>query len=138
MAIQAPSHAECHQAVRAANDPLTENVTLRSRIGDLEEHLRAVELTPAGVVDVGTLELTRLAHHYHRMLTVVIAELRARDLGIAEEVVAPRIRALEEELAEAKVDAWQAHQRVRDLEQECRRLKTALAAARVTPDQVAS
>jgi hypothetical protein len=137
MAIQAPSHTECQQAVCAVNDPPTENVTLRARIGDLEERLRAVELTPAGVVDVGTLELTRLAHHYHRLLTAVIAEVRARDLGIAEEVVAPQIRALEEELAEVKDDAWQAHQRIRDLEQENRRLKDALA-ARLTPDQVAS
>jgi hypothetical protein len=126
------------QAAPAVNDTVAENVSLRRRVGDLEERLRAVELIARDVVELGTLELTRLAHHHQLMLNAIVAELRARQLGVAEEVRAPQIRALEEELAEAKEDAWRAHQEAHELVQENRRLRGALATERATSSEAAS
>jgi predicted nucleic acid-binding Zn-ribbon protein len=126
------------QVALAVNDTAAEIVRLRRRVGDLEERLDAVELTASDVVELGTLELTRMAHHYQLMLTAVVMELHARHLGIAEEVRAPQIRALEEELAEAKQDAWRAHHEAHELGQENRRLRSALAAERAVPSEAAS
>jgi hypothetical protein len=116
---------------------LIENMSLRRRVKDLEAGLRALALTPGQVDELGTLELTRLAHHYHRMLTATIDELRVRHLGIAEEMRAPQVRALEDELAMVQEGVGQARQEIHRLGEENQRLRTALTQAGATPDQAA-
>jgi hypothetical protein len=126
MPYHGPTYAEYLRALQAAEDALSESIRLRRRIGDLEQRLQAVELVPQRISDLGSADLTRLAHHHHALVTVITEELRARHCDVAEELISPQIRALEERLAAAKERAWDARQRARDLEQENARLMATL------------
>ena len=123
---QGPSYAEYLRALQAAEDALSESIRLRQRIGNLEQRLQAVELVPERIYDLGSADLTRLAHHHHALVTVITEELRARQRDVGEELISPQVRALEERLAAAKERAWAARQRVRELERENERLMAAL------------
>jgi hypothetical protein len=79
-----------------------EHVTLRRHLRDVQERLQAVELTPERISDLGSGDLTRLASRYHMLVEVIVAELRARHRDVAEGLLAPQVRAREEQLAEAK------------------------------------
>jgi hypothetical protein len=133
MPYQSPTYAEYVQAIRAANEAVSQNTLLRQRISELEQRLQAMELTPDHVDVLGSAHLTRLASHYHTLLTAIVDELRARHHDVGEELVAPRVRALEKQLAAAKQRAWQAQGEARELEGEIRRLEAALAQAGATP-----
>ncbi len=86
-----------------ANRIATENAVLGHRVRELQQRIMAVELTPDGIGDHGSPDLARLAYHYHELLTMILAELRARHVAIADDLTAPRVRALESELAATKV-----------------------------------
>jgi len=125
MAVRQTTYSEYMQVFQAANDALSENDALRQRIGDLEERLQAIELTPERVYDLGSAELIRLAAHYHTLVEAIVDELRARHRDVAEELLAPRVRALEQERDEAKERAWQARSEAHELRQENERLMAA-------------
>jgi hypothetical protein len=76
MPYEPPTHREYMQAMQAANDPIVENGHLRRRNGELEQRLEAVELTSERSADIGSSDLTRLAHHYHALLTEIIGVRR--------------------------------------------------------------
>jgi hypothetical protein len=136
MAMRPPTYSEYLQVFQAANDALIENGALRRRIVELEERLLATELTPERAYDLGSSELTQLAAHYHALLEAIVDELRARHQDVAEELIAPRIRALEDQVAAAKERAWQARSEAHELQQETARLMEALQKlADVQPEQ---
>jgi hypothetical protein len=103
---------------QAALQVAYENINLRRRIHEVEERLAAVELTPEHLYDLGSGDLTRLASHYHSLVKAIVAELRARHRDVAEELLAPQARTLEDELAAPKAHACQTHQHLRDQQQE--------------------
>jgi hypothetical protein len=122
--------------LRAAEKAATENIQMRQRTVALEERLQAVELTRERIGDLGEHQLTRLAHHYHALLEAITDELRARRIDVSEELIAPRVRDLEEQLAAAKERAWDARQQLHESQQENMRLVAALQKlADVQPEQ---
>jgi hypothetical protein len=116
------------EAMRAvALETANENVRLVQHIAQLEQRVTAAELTPEQILDLGSTDLSRLADHYQALLTAILAELRFRHVDIAEELVAPRVRELEDELAAAKTRIFDLSERVFDLDKQHRQLLASLA-----------
>ena len=79
--------------------------------------------------DLGAADLGRLAHHYHALLEVITEKLHARHCDISEELIAPRVRDLEDELAAAKTRALDLGEQLYELDKEHRRLLASLVEA---------
>jgi hypothetical protein len=139
MPYKPPSYREYLAAVRAAGDAVNENLHLHKRIGELERRLTAAELTSMQIYELGTARLEELAHHHYRLVTQIVAELRKRHHDVSDALIAPQVRAVEQERDEVKRLAWDARDRAHDLEQENSRLMAALEKlADVTDAQPAS
>jgi hypothetical protein len=116
-------YEEC-EAMRAVTlETANENTRLVQCIARLEQRVEAAELTLEGIIDLGSHDLARIAHHYQALLTAIVAELRARHVAIAdEELIAPRVRELETELAATRTRAFDLSQQLHELIKEHQRV----------------
>jgi hypothetical protein len=122
-------YEECEAMRERALQVANENVALRQHIVHLEQRVTAAELTVERIGDLVSHDLTRLAHHHQALLTAIVAELRARHVDISEELIAPRVHELEDQLTASKTRAFDLGEQLHDLDRRHQRLLEHVAEA---------